>query len=176
MTGGISVYDASGGGPKVRTTPGRAVVCSARRGPTGRANRSINRGIARASAQISGEADLHLLHRRFRTERHRRHDHPGRADPALGSTVLDKRVLQRMTPTQSFDGGDASAVDLHERHEARIDGKAVNQHCARAALAFATPFLRARETAVLSQHVEQTRHRMRANVGAFTVQREAHAA
>jgi hypothetical protein len=93
----------------------------------------------------------------------------------LSSAVLDKRVLQRMMPPESFDGDNASAVDLRERHEARIDRKAVDQHSARTALPFPASFLRTREMAVLSQHVEQTGHRMGANVGAFTVQREAHA-
>ena len=41
---------------------------------------------------------------------------------------------------------------------------------------FAAAFLGAGEPAVLAQHVEEARHRMRVDVGRRTVQREAHAA
>src|SRR5204863_1247876 len=97
-------------------------------------------------------------------------------DAALRAAVRDKRVLQRMSAAEPFNRRHTRPTDLRERHETRVDGQAVNQHGTGAALAFATPFLRTGEVAGFAQHVEQTRHRMRAHVPALAVQREAHAA
>src|SRR6185436_13445538 len=84
--------------------------------------------------------------------------------------------LQRMIAAQSFDGRHARALDLRERHQTRVDRQAVDQHRARAALAFAAAFLGAGQVTVFAQHVEKPRHRVRADISAFAVQREAHAA
>src|SRR5262245_57689805 len=87
-----------------------------------------------------------------------------------------KRRLKRMFVAEPFDGGDPSAVNLSERHETRIDGQAVDQDCARAALALTTPFFGAGEAALVPQHIEKPRHGMHAQVRALAVQRETHAA
>src|SRR5262249_44045765 len=86
-----------------------------------------------------------------------------------------KRFLQRVIPTKALDRRDARAIDLCKRHEARIDGKAVDEDSACTAFTFPAPFFSAGEMTVCPQHVQQSRHRMRAHVGAFAVQREAHA-
>src|SRR5262249_15667510 len=69
---------------------------------------------------------------------------------------------------------DAHAIDVREWHQARIDGKAIDQNRARPAFAFTAPFFGSGETTVFPQHGQQSRHRVRAHVRAFTVQREAH--
>ena len=66
-----------------------------------------------------------------------------------------------MLVAEPFDRDDVASFDLRERHEARAHRLAVDEHRARAALAFAAAFLRAGEAALLAQHVEQPRHRMR---------------
>ena len=75
--------------------------------------------------------------------------------------MLDERALKRMPPAKAFDRRDARAFHLRDRHEARVHRLAVDEHRARAALAFAASFLGAGQPAVLAQHVEQTLHRMR---------------
>ena len=68
------------------------------------------------------------------------------------------------------------ALHLRRRDETGAHRRAVDQHRARAALAFTAAFLGAGEAALLAQHVEQPRHRMRVDVRGRAVQREAHAA
>src|SRR5207244_3369509 len=50
---------------------------------SGLLNRSVNRGVAGAAAQIAGKADANLLERRTAAERGGGHDHARRTDPAL---------------------------------------------------------------------------------------------
>ena len=65
-----------------------------------------------------------------------------------------------------------SACATGTRHEQT--GCAVDQHRARAALAFAAAFLRTGQAEILAQHIQQTRHRMRVDVNLGAVQSEAH--
>src|SRR6185503_6709329 len=113
---------------------------------------------------------------RLRTERDRGHDHPRRANPALRAAELDKRMLQRMLAAESFDGRDAGAIDLRERHQAGVDRETVNQHRTGAALSFAAALFRSGQMAGFPEHIEKPRHRMRPHAGPFAIQREAHAA
>src|SRR5262249_36412176 len=137
---------------------------------------SIDGRVTRAPAEVPGKAVLHLPERRVRSERNGCHDHPGRTDPALGATMFHEHGLQWMPAVESLDGYNASAVNLSERHKTRIHRQAIDEHRACATLAFSAPFLGAGELTGFTQHVEQSRHRVCPNVGAFAVQRETHAA
>src|SRR5690242_118858 len=117
-------------------------------------NRPVDRLIARASAQIPGQPDLDFVERRIRPECDRREDHARRADAALRPDFVHERVLQRMVGAEPFYGSDLRAFDLAGGHEARAHRRAVDQHGARPALAFAAAFLRAGEATLLAQHVE----------------------
>ena len=75
----------------------------------------------------------------------------------------------------AFDGGDVRALGVRDRHQARVDRRAVDQDGAGAALALAAAFLGAGEPALLAQHVEQPGHRRHPDAAADAVQREASA-
>src|SRR5919108_531126 len=71
-------------------------------------DRSINRFVPRAAAQIAGETGPDAVEGRPASERDRRHDHPGGADAALCTAVLHERALQRMdveARALAVDGG-----------------------------------------------------------------------
>ena len=61
----------------------------------------------------------HAIERRAWTERHRRHDHPRRADAALRAAVLHERALQRMPAAEPLDRRDARPAGVRRgtRHE-----------------------------------------------------------
>src|SRR6185369_12443238 len=76
-----------------------------------------------------------------------------------------------------LDGGDVLADNLRDRNEAGIHRRAIDQHRAGAALAFAATFLRPRQAALLAQDVEQPGHGMdprKIETDAPAVQRELH--
>ena len=75
---------------------------------------------------------------------------------------------------QPFDRRDVRARRPARPAPGRVDRRAVDQHRAGAALAFAAAFLGAGEPAVLAQHVEQPLHRRARRPAARAVQREAH--
>ena len=74
--------------------------------------------------------------------------------------MLDEGPLKRMPSAESLDRRHARAIHVRERHETRVDRRAVDEDRARAALAFTAAFFRAGETEVLAQHVEETFQRM----------------
>ena len=99
------------------------------------------------------------------------------AGATLGAAVFNKRVLQRLPgsrPRRAFDGDDLPALSMHGWHEARVDCHTVDQDRAGAALAFTAALFRARETAILSQHIEQPFHRMRVDGSRATVNDDLH--
>ena len=108
-------------------------------------------------------------------ERDGSHDHARRADAALRAVVLDEGALQRMTAAKPFDGRDPRAVGVGERDQARVHRRAVEEHGAGAAFAFAASFLRAGQAAILAQDIEQALQRMRVDAAHRAVQRDAHA-
>src|SRR5919109_1620850 len=132
-------------------------------------DRSINRFVPRAAAQIAGETGPDAVEGRPASERDRRHDHPGGADAALCTAVLHERALQRMTAAKPLDGHDPRTGGVRCRHETRIHRRPVDEHGARTALAFAAALLRTGETALLPQHIEQTLHRMDVEARALAV-------
>jgi hypothetical protein len=95
---------------------------------------------------------------------HSGHDHAGRADTALRRAVLDECVLQAVAFFQSFNGRNLGVFRLRNRHQTRYHCLAVDQHGARATLPFAAALLRARESKVLAQNVEESLHRVRRDV------------
>ena len=91
--------------------------------------------VARATAQVSrDELAPSGAHNLGGT-----HDEARRAEAALDGHLVDKRPLHRAkTPIrclQALSGNDCGAVGPYRKVEARVDGTAVNQHGAGAALA-----------------------------------------
>src|SRR5439155_20067802 len=123
-------------------------------------------------AQIAGKADANLLERWTPAERGGGHDHAGRTDAALRAAVLDERAWQPMAPTKPFDRRHTRAVDVRSRHQARVHRRAVHEHRTRAALTFAAAFLRPRQPAVLTKHIEQAFQRVNAEPHTLRVQHE----
>src|SRR5262249_11797105 len=98
-----------------------------------------------------------------------------RADPALGADLVEDRLLERVRAAQALDRHDRGVLDLGDGDQARDDRLAVDQHGARAALAFAAALLRAGEPEVLAQHVEQALERVDVEHARLAVHDELHA-
>src|SRR2546430_1471978 len=95
-------------------------------------------------------------------QRHGRHDHSGRAEPALERVRLVERRLDRVqlvTLRQTFDRRDLRPVRLRREHRARLHRFPVDEHGARAARRRVASDLRAREADDLSEvlHEQQAR-------------------
>ena len=85
-----------------------------------------------------------------------------RNSTAVRAAVVDKCLLdgvQLIALSDAFDGGDVGTVNLRHRDETTVHNLSVEFDCARATLTFAAAFLCAGEVQLLSQHVEQPRHR-----------------
>src|SRR5690606_34000937 len=80
-----------------------------------------------------------------------------RADAALQRPVLQERLLQRVQAArgQAFDGDDFPSRGFHRQDQAAVDGPAVQQHAARAAVAVAAAFLGAGQAQLFPQHLQQ---------------------
>ena len=81
-----------------------------------------------------------------------------RAEAALRAAVLDERLLdgmQRRRRRQALDGDDVAARRFQRQHQAGVDGSAVDQHRAGAAVAVAATFLGAGEADAVAQQLEQ---------------------
>ena len=92
-------------------------------------------------------------------QRHRAHDHAGRAVAALEGADLDEGALHRMQAAaarQSFDGGDGAAGNVGDARLAGPRGRTVEEHGAGAARTLAATRLRAGQPELLAEHVEQT--------------------
>src|SRR5262249_49549899 len=118
---------------------------------------------------------LDALERRFPPERDGGHDHAGRTDAALRAAVLHERRLQRMTSAETFDRRHRRPIGVDGGNEAGIHRRAVDEHSAGAALAFAAALLRSGQAAVLAQRVEQALHGMNRQARALAVQDQLHA-
>ena len=108
-------------------------------------------------------------------QRHRSHDHAGRAVAALEPVVLSERLLHRMHPfarRETLDRRDLGAVGLHREHGARLHRLSVEQHRARAARRGVTTHVGAREAAHLAQVVHEQQSRLDVVVVARAVDRE----
>src|SRR5262249_2811420 len=113
--------------------------------------------IAGAATEIAGEtrADLELRRRwGILEQRHRRHDHPRRAEAALQAVFLPESLLQRMeraVAAETLDGGDLRSVCLDGEDRARLRTAAVEQHRACAALTGVAPDVSAGQPELLAQ-------------------------
>src|SRR5262249_28990198 len=67
--------------------------------------------------------------------------------------------MQPAVSAESFDRAQLGALDLTGRHQAGVDGGAVDQHGAGAALALAAALLGASELKVFAQGIEQSLQR-----------------
>src|SRR6059036_2881466 len=100
--------------------------------------------VARAAAEVALElvADLRLRGLRVTLEHLiGRHDHPGGAEPALQPVFLPEPLLDRVQLAilrQPLDRHDVGAVHLDGEEGAGLDGLAVHEDRARAALAGVT--------------------------------------
>src|SRR4051794_17721616 len=100
-----------------------------------------------AAAQIArdGMADLRFARPRILVEQRLGGEHNAWcAEAALRTAMLDERLLQRMqfaAGGKPLDRRDAAARHLDSQNQARVDGDAVHQPRAGAAIPVATPFL-----------------------------------
>src|SRR5215831_3208411 len=79
-----------------------------------------------------------------------------------------------MILAESFDGDDPCIVHLGDGNQTRIDGRAVDKHRTCTARPLAAPFLRTREPAVDTKHIEQTRRRLDVDFLGVAVYDDAH--
>ena len=102
-------------------------------------------------------------------------EHAGSADTTLRGAKLHKRLLKlRKLPVvcEPFDGQNIAAADLTNGYQAAVNDFSVYQDGARAAFAFATTFLRACESQVFPEHVEQPAGPGSINVNRLAVHRK----
>ena len=94
----------------------------------------------------------------------RRHEHPGCADPALGTAAPHERGLDRCQLSitrKPLDRRDVSPIDLPDGDEAGTDGLPIESDGAGAAIAGITTHLRTGQPEVVSQHLAQPADRRR---------------
>ena len=117
--------------------------------------------VAGAAAEVAGEPLLDLGTVRMgdlRQQRPRRHELARDTEAALGGTGLEERFLERVEPVadgQPLHRRDRGAIGLDAEHQARVDALAVDDDGARAALPDEAALLRAGQTEVVAQDVEQ---------------------
>ena len=115
---------------------------------------------------LCGVGDLRRVGPGARLEQcRRRHQHPGRAHPALHRPRPEEGLLQRRQPGragmrgQPFDGDDAAIGGLGDRRQAGADGAAVEEDGAGAARPAVAADLGAGEAEIVAQHLGQPAHR-----------------
>src|SRR5439155_16992384 len=104
-------------------------------------------------------ADLAVARRRVRAQEIQRGDqHAGRAEAALQPVMLAERLLQRVelaVAHQALDRAELGAVGLDGEHDARARGLAVEHDRARAADPVLAADVRAGESEILADEVDQ---------------------
>ena len=122
--------------------------------------------VAGAAAEIAGDALAYLALRRRRVvlqQRHRRHDHPRRAVAALEAVLFPEAVLQRMQVAvrrEPLDRRDRRAVGLDREDRARLRAAAVDEDGAGSALAGVAPDVRAGQTQLFAEEVDEEHARV----------------
>ena len=123
--------------------------------------------VAGAAAQVPPQGVFDLLDRWLRVlvqQRLGRHDHPGRAKPALDGPGQDKRLLDEVRVVggpESFDRDDVRAFQVAHLGQTRSHGLAVDHHHAGAALALAVAgLLGTGQAQILAQQLQQRRFRI----------------
>jgi len=118
--------------------------------------------VAAAAAQVAPEGLLDLVDRRARVavdERLGGHHHARGAVATLDGSASHECPLQgvqRSVPLETLHGFDLGAVDGDGQHQARLDGLAVEDDRARAAVSEVAPPLGPSEAQMLTQHLEQS--------------------
>src|SRR5215475_9783859 len=147
--GMICRLDASRDGQRAILLLGGLRHVAARHGPGARRDGLDDVVITGAAAQIAVElvTDGLLVELvSFAADNvERRHDHPGRAEPALQGVVLAERLLHRVELVargQPLDGEDARTVERECEHGARLHGDAVHVHDTGPALGRVTTHMR----------------------------------
>ena len=117
--------------------------------------------IARASAKIPGQGVAYFVVRGRRIsaqQRVRRHDHPRRAEPALGAELFVKGLLQPIEPAlrgHAFDRFDVPVFATDRQRYAGWHRLAVDEDRTRAALAAVTAGLHAGKIGDVAQIVDK---------------------
>src|SRR2546427_1153061 len=122
--------------------------------------------IASASAEVPRDRAPDPVFRRrvFHLQELQSCEHdPGSAEPALEAVVGFERLLNRMEPTllgEALDRRDLAAVRLDRKHRARLDGVAVQEDGAGAAMARITPNMGSCEPEFVSDEVYEQHARL----------------
>src|SRR3979411_1142998 len=120
-----------------------------------------NARISSAAADVTFECTANFGLARVRSllqESNAGEDHSGSAIAALHGVGLDERFLQRMEAAvlcQSLDGGDIFSCNLGDGRDAGAHRRAVDEHGAGSAMAFATAILAAGEFQLVAEDPEQ---------------------
>ena len=116
-------------------------------------------GPAAANVALQGASDLGFAWvRSLLQQAYAGQDHSGRAVAALHGVGLDEGLLQRMEAAvlrQTFDGGDLFSFDFRDGCNAGAHGRAIDEHGAGSAMAFATAILAAGEFQLVAEDPEQ---------------------
>src|SRR4051794_24305050 len=121
--------------------------------------------VARTTAQVAADPAPNLGLARVGVAGQkggRGHDHPWRAEATLQSVLLPEALLERIQLAvllDAFDRLDPRAVDLRGQGGARLDGVAVEQHRARAAVRGVAADMSARQTERFADEVHQQQAR-----------------
>src|SRR5215472_16933339 len=138
--------------------------------PRGRTDRRDDIRVSATPADVAAHelADLFVGARPpLGKQRHRRHDLPGRAVPALERVTGDERALQRVQSAlacQPLDRGDLAALAGDRERQARQHPLAVRQHGARAARPLIAALLGPGQPQPLPQRVKQRDPRVQAQL------------
>jgi hypothetical protein len=117
--------------------------------------------IARAPAEIAGDGDADFLFGRGRVVIQQisgTHEHPGRTEPAMNGFPIKKRFLQGRKGAsghESFYRSNFPPLNLWRQDQTRIDGNAIQQDSARAALSYLTPAFRSGQPECVTQKIKE---------------------
>src|SRR6267154_2630881 len=127
----------------------------------GELDRLVDLEVAGTAAEVSGECVLDLVSRRFRIggeQRFSGQEEGGRAVATLRGAQVGERLLEWMelaTPRHAFDGAHGLSRAGQTQHETREHRRSIQQHGARAAFSQLAAVLRAGESQVFAQDLEQ---------------------
>jgi len=127
----------------------------------GGADRIEDLDVARAHAEVPGQAPADLLFGRIegaRQQRMGREHHAGGAVAALEAVLGDERLLNRMERPvlrQSLDRQDLAAIRLHSEDQARLHQQSIEKDGAGAALADDAADVSSGQSEVLAEKLEE---------------------
>src|SRR5207248_7983587 len=122
--------------------------------------------VAGAAAEVALEPHADLLLRRVGVALEQllgRHDHAGRAEPALEAMLVPEGLLQgmeRRSLGEALDGRDLGPVRLHREHRAGLHAVAVELDGARPAIAGVATHVRPGEPREIADVVHQQQSRL----------------